>query len=433
MKKTIKKDVPSNQIRFSTGLATVTIAIVSQSVRGTGYDFPDQDAFAIGRGMAVVATADNPSAIYYNPAGITQLEGDNLRAGVYGIYLDPSYRPPGSSKTYDNEDTFDAVPQLFYTHSFTNLPVSLGLGLYAPFGLSVKWPQDTGFRTAATQGSLTYYTINPVVAYELPWHISLAAGLMVNYSSIDLEQGLSPVPNSDLFAFKGDAWAVGYNLGLRWQPLKKLSLGASFRSSAKMDYSGHTETQSDGNPYVPAAPDTASPATVNNYPFPLEVNAGISFRPTEKWNLEFDVQYTDWSALGNLTIQQTPAPTSLVPYSSIPLSLDWESSWYYEWGVTRYFDNGWRVSAGYIFNENSVPDAHYNPLVSDMDRHFFSLGTGYQGKHFSFDVAYQFGYGPDRTVTGSPAPLGYPASYHPADGTYSFISQAVMLSVGWHL
>ena len=97
-------------------------------------------------------------------------------------------------------------------------------------------------------------------------------------------------------------------------------------------------------------------------------------------------------------------------------------------GVTRYFDNGWHVSAGYIFNQNSVPSAHYNPLVADEDRHFFSVGVGRKGKQFDFDVAYQFGYGPDRTVSGS-APS---AGGQTADGTYSFISHAVSVSVGWH-
>jgi hypothetical protein len=36
---------------------------------------------------------------------------------------------------------------------------------------------------------------------------------------------------------------------------------------------------------------------------------------------------------------------------NIPLVLEWQSSWYYEFGVTRYLDNGWHVSGGYIFNE----------------------------------------------------------------------------------
>jgi len=276
---------------------------------------------------------------------------------------------------------------------------------------------------------LDYYTINPVVAYKLPWNLSLAAGLMVDYSSIDLQQGLTPIPNNDLFEFKGDAWAASYNLGLRWQPVKKLAFGLTYRSATQMDYSGHTATLSNGGP-LPVVPETYGPASMN-YKFPLDVDGGISFRPTEKWNLEFDADYNDWSELGNLSIHQS-APSPLVPLSTIPVDFEWQSSWYFEWGATRYFDNGWHVSAGYIFNQNSTPQAHYTPLLADQDRHFFSLGVGYKGKHLSADLAYQLGYGPDRTVTGSAAPLGYPAAYHPADGTYAFLSNAVFVSVGWH-
>ena len=105
----------------------------------------------------------------------------------------------------------------------------------------------------------------------------------------------------------------------------------------------------------------------------------------------------------------------------------------YEFGVTRYFDKGWHVSAGYLFNENSVPDSYYSPVAADLDRHFFSVGTGYKGKRVSFDVAYQFGYGPARTVTGS-TPPSTPGLFsgQRADGTYDFISHAVLVTVGLH-
>jgi long-chain fatty acid transport protein len=167
------------------------------------------------------------------------------------------------------------------------------------------------------------------------------------------------------------------------------------------------------------------------FPFPLEVVCGVSYRPTPKWNFEFNAEYTHWSSLGTVNIHQA-SPPPILPLSVVPLTLDWQSSWYYEFGVTRYFDNGWHVSAGYIFNENSVPDAHYTPLVADLDRHFFSVGTGFKNKQFDFDIAYQFGYGPTHTVSGSAPPLGYPSTYHPADGDYGFISHAVAVSVGWH-
>lgn len=402
------------KLTILTGLAAATSV---ETACATGFRLPDQDAFATARGEAFVATADNPSAIYYNPAGITQLDGSNVRGGVYGIYLDPTYKAPGGSTTYHNSDNYAAIPQLFYTYTFKEAPVSLGLGVYSPYGLSLKWPQDAPFRSDAIQGSLKYYTVNPVVAYKLPWNISLAAGLMVNYSTINLGQGVTPYPDNDLFGFRGDAWAVGYNLGLMWQPIKKISIGATFRSSTQMDYRGHTTTE-----FNNVLPSTESPAGAN-FPLPFQVSSGISFRPTEKWNLEFDAEYTDWSTVGNLTIKQATV-NPLLGTANVPFPLDWESSWYYEFGATRYFDNGWHVSAGYIFNENSVPNAHYTPYVTDMDRHFASIGTGYKGQHFSFDVAYQLGIGPDHTVTGDSNPT--------ADGTYSFFSSAVSVSCGWH-
>ena len=57
------------------------------NVSANGFGLASQDAFASARGEAFVATANNASAIYYNPAGITQLQGNNVRGGVYGIYL----------------------------------------------------------------------------------------------------------------------------------------------------------------------------------------------------------------------------------------------------------------------------------------------------------------------------------------------------------
>lgn len=411
------------KIKLHGALKFVAILILgcsASSLWATGFRLPDQDAFATGRGEAFVATADNPSAIYYNPVGISQLEGNNLRGGVYGIYLDPSYKSPTSGQTFDNENKRHAIPQFYYTYGRTNWPVSFGLGVYSPFGLQVEWPQNTGFRAVATQGKVTSATINPVVAVKLSPSLSIGVGVMANYVNIDLQQGISPYPSSDLFQFKGDGWDAGYNLGLLWQPQEKISFGATLRSSTTVNLNGHTET------IYPSGASPYNSSANSSWSLPLEAVFGVSYRPTPKWNLEFDADYTDWSSLGTVNINQSSPP------GSIPETLDWESSWYFEWGATHYFDNGWHVSAGYIFNENSVPDAHYTPLVADLDRHFFSVGFGHKGKSFDFDVAYQFGYGPARTISGSAAPPGYPSGYHPADGTYSFISQAIAVSAGWH-
>jgi long-chain fatty acid transport protein len=379
-----------------------------------------------------VATADNPSAIYYNPAGITQLEGNNLRGGLYGIYLDSYFTPPSSAPnhghTYDNQDNYAVVPQVFYTYTPTNMliPVSFGLGVYAPYGGKSSWPQDTGFRSVALDGSLTYLTINPVVAVKLPFNFSIGGGVMVNYANMDWDQGLTKyqLPSTNFFHFTGNGWSVGYNLGLLWQPQEKVSIGASFRSSTTVTLDGQTSVER-----LPTTPKT-NQTSQTDFKFPFTVVCGISYRPTPKWNIEFDADYTDWSSFGSSTIRQATPPPNFP--SDAYLKLYWQPSWMYEFGVTRYFDSGWRASAGFVYNENSVPNTYYTPIVADMDRYFLSAGTGYQGKHFNFDIAYQFGYGPTHTVIGSqPASIPPVSTGQKANGKYDFNSQAVSVSVGW--
>jgi long-chain fatty acid transport protein len=403
-----------------------SLAAVTASY-GAGYDLPDQDAYVIGRGMAFVATADNPSAIYYNPAGITQLSGQNLRGGLYGIYLDPTFKAPSGSGidgTFHNQDKLNGLGQFFYTYTPNDCPVSFGLGGYSPFGLSARWPQTTGFRTVATEGSLKTFALNPVVAFKFSDHFSIGGGIIPTYANADLRQGLVwPAQSFDAFRFRGEGWGVGYNLGVLWQPMEKLSLGVSFRSGNTITLNGHTDTHN--NVAVGPVPAFHERISANSdFNLPLKAIFGASYRPNPDWNFEFDADYTDWNQVQTLTIEQAHAGV-LTP-QDVVMPLEWESSWYYEFGATRFFNNGWHVSAGYIFNENSMPSAHYQPLVSDLDRHFFSVGTGYRGKRFDFDVAYQFGYGPDRKVAGS-APS---AAGQTADGTYGFISHAIAVSAG---
>ena len=98
-------------------LAVLGLGLSPLAALGNGLRLPSQDAFATARGEAFVATADNPSAIYYNPAGLTQLTNTEMRAGIYGLYYDPTYQPPkgadNAGKTYEIKKQFAAAPQFF--------------------------------------------------------------------------------------------------------------------------------------------------------------------------------------------------------------------------------------------------------------------------------------------------------------------------------
>ena len=410
------------------GLLTLVIfANSTATLLADGFRLPDQDAFATARGEAFAATADNASAIYYNPAGISQLKGGNFRGGIYGIYLPVTYKSP-SGRSFDNEKDLQAVPQLFLTYTPNESRLSYGLGIYAPFGLGFRWPQDTGFRTLAIESQLTYLSINPVVAWRILPNLSVGGGLTVNYAKADIRSGLVwPDQPNDQFRFKGDGWDVGYNFGALWRVHEKVSIGVSFRSSTRVNLEGHTEYYNNvALPPVPAFSNQRVRAGTD-VSFPLNAVFGVSYRPTPKWNFEFDADYTDWSTLNTVTIKQATGFASLLP-KDISAALNWQPAWYYKFGGTRYFDNGWSVSAGYIYSENAMPDAHYTPLIADSARHWLSIGTGFKRRRFDFDIAYQFGFGDGtRTISGS-APS---ATGQTADGRCEYISHAVLVTVGF--
>jgi long-chain fatty acid transport protein len=414
------------------GLLLLIAGSFVSSAMANGFRVADQDAFAAARGEAFVATADNASAVFYNPAGMAQLSGNNLRAGIYGIYADPTFEPPGTSsksgETFHMKDRYAAVPQFFYTYTPASLPVSIGLGVYSPFGGSIEWPDDTGFRSVATKGSLLYEKINLALAVKLVPGLSIGAGVSADFAELQLEQGLLNVarPLTNFFRFNARGWSASYDLGVLWKPHEMISFGAVYRSATTIAMDGHTEFM-----MQPIIKDTSRYAQAD-VKFPLNATFGVSIRPTSKWNIEFDADYTDWSCFKTIDITQArPLPFPIK--ANVPVTLRWNSSWMYEFGVTRYFDHGWHVSAGYLFNQSSVPDDFYTPVAADLDRHFFSLGAGYAGKRFSFDLAYQAGYGPPRTVSNS-EPSSQPAYFsgERADGTYGFTSHALMVTVGVH-
>ena len=389
-------------------LLLLFVLLLPARLFGLGIRIADQDPFATARGNAFAATADNPSAIYYNPAGITQLEGQNASYSLYAIYLNSHYTSPSGSQL-DTRDEIQAVPHLYYTYSLANLPLSFGLGVYTPYGLGLEWPDNSSFRTLSIEGRLAYFTANPVAAWKILPSLSIAAGPTINYAQVKLKQGLFPAPSADQFVFKGDDTDVGYNIGILWQPLPQHAFGLSYRSDTTLNFTGHAQDP----PFLSRTEASA------RFHFPHNIIAGWSFRPTTNWNFEVNVDWTDWESLDSVVLK-TPGG------NLTSLSFNWRSSWFYEFGGTYFLGNGYRASAGYIYSENTVPDATFTPTVPDSDRHIFSIGLGKTYKKLRWDAAYQLAYGPTRTINNPAA-----APNAPANGRYEFISHALTVSLGY--
>ncbi len=393
---------------FGLGVGMLSLAGAVLHASGTRIGF--KDAFAAARGNAFVATANDPAAIYYNPAGLTQLQGQNVSATAYWVNLNADFQSSvtGAGASMNRNDVI--IPQFYYTWTAPSQSWALGLGFYAPYGFITDWPTTSGFRTFATRNQETYYTLNPVVAWRVSDSFSLGGGLTFNRLKLDLRRGIGLTPG-DQFRFVADGNDVSFNLGLRWQAAEQHAFGISYQHRTTFDISGTAESA----PYYP--PESAS-AT---FPFPDVLIVGYSYRPTPLWNVEANIDWTGWNRLQTVVISKGSGPVA-VPFN-------WKSSCFYELGATRYLDNGWLVSAGYTYSQNSVPDAYWNPAVPDANRQFWCAGVGYVQGPLQLMLSLQRATAPTRTIhTG----IVNPVNGDSVDGTYGTSINTVSFSLGYH-
>jgi len=246
-----------------------------------------------------------------------------------------------------------------------------------------------------------------VVAWQIHPTFSIGIGPTINYSDASFQRGIGFFPG-DYFKFTGDGFGYGFNAGLLWQPDKKWSFGVNYRYETEIEYKGTSRTEPSPVPY----PSPTS--THGTLLYPQFLVAGVSFRPTPNWNLEFNIDWTDWDHVNEVVFKGTA-------FGDIPLPLNYRSSLMYEIGVTRQLGDGYFLSLGYFFSENSSPDLNFNPIVPDSDLHLGSIGVGHHGKRWDWAAAYHFGYQPSRVVSGS-VPGG-------ADGKYEILKHAFNIAV----
>jgi long-chain fatty acid transport protein len=395
----VKTNYKSPIAGFIALASLVTVLACPSSVFALGFALPDQDAFATARGNAFIATADDPAAVYYNPAGITQLNGTHASLGAYGIVYGDTYK--GAAGEVNSKTQLGVLPQFF---SSLSLPYdfTFGMGTYSPYGLRMEWPATAPFVGTGETGEMDYTTLNPVIAYKINSSLSIAAGPTLNYSEAYFKQYPGFVTE-----FRGRDTAAGFSAGVLWQPWEQHSFGLTYHSATDMNYNGHaTSLTTPGN-----IPSQA------NIHFPQTVGFGYSYRPTTNWNIEADANWADWTDLRTVSVN----PQGALGYGA---AYNWHPSWMLDLGATRKLGHGWRLSGGFMFSEGSVPEADFTPLIPDSNRYIFSVGVGKDYKQFSWDVAFQEIWGPPQSIGIDNSPT--------VNGSYEFVSHAISINVGYH-
>jgi long-chain fatty acid transport protein len=385
-------------------------------VFGLGFRNPDQGARATGQGEAFVAQADDPSAVYYNPSGLVQLQGTQISGGGYALFSHVKLDGVAGDRSMNR---FSLMPHFYVVTDLcqTNSPWRFGFGVNVPFGNSVNWGKGptAPFRYLVTDSSLAVVNFAPTVAYRVNDNFSLGASLNVYYGTTKMEQN---VPGSYFsqssdanFRFEGGGTGLGGTLGALWKINERHSVGAVYRSPFSINFKDNASLRD------PSVGPSAAEARIR---FPQSVAFGYAYRPIPRLKLEADAEWTGWDTLNNVRLHWGKGPLN-----GYTIPFDWMDSWFYEFGAQYEINEHWTARAGYIFSQNTVPQKTFTPSIVDSDRHVLSGGIEYKTGRFSVDVVYQYTWLDDRTINQPLNPLGN------VNGKWTGDGHALMVTTGF--
>lgn len=256
------------------------------NVFGAAFLIYNQDAKANSMGMAVSASIDNSSAVFYNPAILTDIKGFGFLVGDTIAYPRMTYEDHLSGEKYITKTGSHHIPHMYMR--YTKDRFSVGLGIFSPFGLSTQWPDHWIGRYNIVFAEIKTTFVNPVVAYRINDSISFGAGLSYVNSSVTFKSALNLFPLPDgLSRLSGDGEGIGYNGALLIKFPDDIALSLTYRSPVRIKYRGRA------NFYLPPPLLSTSTGASTTLTLPFICAAGIS-KKAGQFVFEGDILYTGW-------------------------------------------------------------------------------------------------------------------------------------------
>ncbi len=410
-------------------IATTIAGLFSIGVNcahGAGFALIEQSASGMGNAFAgAAAVAEDASTIYFNPAGMSQLEGSqfvgvghiiNVSAKFSGTATNPAALGGGAATGGNGGDAGGAafVPNLYFAMPYGER-LHLGLGINVPFGLTTEYDANWVGRFQGVKSELTSININPSVSYKLTDTISIGGG--VSYQQLDAELtnavvlGAGTTGRTTLEA-DDDGW--GWNLGAIFQMTPATRVGIAYRSEIDYELEGEVTTTIDPSGALVAAASGPSKADAT---MPDTVSLSVVHQTNDRLQLLADVTRTGWSS-----IKQINVVNSTTGGLRDVLSLDFDDAWRYSIGGNYMLNEKWTLKAGLAFDETPVKSAATRTVrLPDNDRTWLSFGgqmkVGDSGR-LDLGYAHIFIKDADINFTKTPQPPVGAAGATTVTGTY---------------
>jgi long-chain fatty acid transport protein len=444
---------------FTKTLLAAGIASVSSISHAASFALIEQSASGQGSAYAgAAALGEDASTIYFNPAGMTRLSGQQIVVAGHIISPDAKFTNGGSTDALGtslpgpDSTTGDPsfVPNFYYTAELPN-DFRVGVGVNVPFGLATDYDDGWVGRYHTLHSEVTSINVNPAIAWKATDKLSVGFGINIQYLDLELTNnidsygacinlaaqsqgaftgadcvnagltGLGIASQDSKVKLAGDSLEMGWNAGILYDVDDKSRIGIAYRSAIKHNVSGDATYNLD--PRLQPFADNMSAASGFNILQSTTLEAAANLPETfslsyagdidDKWTALFDWTWTGWGSLDSITIIQAGG----VPGQEPALHLAYQNTNRYSVGVNYKPDSSWIYRGGLALDATPIRSAEtMSPRIPGNDRYWLSLGLGYvPASNWSVDVGYTHIFMSDSEINNN---AGASSSNATLTGTY---------------
>ena len=403
----------SKLVKFT--LTIILVVALSFNLSANGLNLNSNGSKALAMGGAFIGLANDFSAAFWNPAGLTQLKSKTL--SVFGTGIMPTGTYKFAMAGIDAQTKSGKIYPSGALGYFNPIGDNLVIGIYGyvPAGAGAQWDGGDLVNLAGAnyewESMVGAVSISPSIAYRVSDIFSLGATVNITYGMIKLKSPGAGQNEEDLHG-----WGFGATLGALLKPSDKFSVGLSVKLPMPITVSG-TSTMSGVaynqikqmlgafNMVLNAQSDAERKIT-----WPLWAGLGFAFKPTEKLTITADVQYTNWKKLQTVAITYTDQLWSALKGHPNPLlaplaqafnkdfHLNWKDTVQIRVGGEYFVSDSFALRGGFYTDPSPALDATINILLPQINYNFITCGIGYKTDKIALDVGFEYGIGKDRTT-----------------------------------
>lgn len=381
---------------------------------GIQFNFSNPGARSLGLGGAFTGLADDATAVYANPAGLTILRSQEFGAEVRHTAFDTPYTTGGNvrNNAFDPGDAgsdiaSDSLTQLSFA-SWVKPLDSATLALYYHRVGDFK----SSFVTDPTEfldanGNGTDQVLAKVAEFEyqvetlglgLGYRVSdmFSVGLTVAYSDFSIDSSTLRFFDGEPLNFqrqRGDDQDFVYTLGALWQINSQWNLGLAYRAGADFEYDASNEVIG----------TTLRLDRETGFDLPNVFSVGLAYRPGENWLFTLDVNRVEYSRISDglvtlFSLDGPPQPLSIDDGTEIRLGgeyafLDMDAPLFLRAGVWR--DPAHRLAYRETLPATCTPETVERCFAAVIypegdDEMHYSVGLGWAFQKFQLDFAADF-------------------------------------------